>query len=132
MKKIRSASLKIGKVIHDELSDIINIYPCVAPQNTTYPFAVYKRTNLQVENSKDIFNVSETATIEIVIVADTYSESIEKAINTKMYLERLSGVYKTAMDEKLNISDISLVDSSEDYTGEAYLQVMIFRIEMID
>lgn len=131
MKKIRSASLKIGKVIHDELSDLINIFPIVAPQGSTYPFAVYKRNSLQVANTKDLFNISETADIEINIVSNTYSESIEKAINIKMYLEHLKGVYTTAKDEEINISDIYLVDSSEDYNGDAYIQTLLFRVEMV-
>lgn len=130
MKKIRSASLKIGKVIHDELSDAITTYPLVAPQNTTYPFAIYKRTSLQVENTKDIFNCHETADIEIVIVSNTYSETIEKAIDVKMYLEHLKGTYSTSMDESINISDITLVDSSEEYNGDAYLQILNFRIDI--
>ena len=131
MKKIRSTSLKIGKVIHDELSDVINIFPIVAPQNSTYPFAVYKRTSLQIANTKDIFNISETADIEIVIISNTYSESIEKAQNVKMYLERLNGKYSTVMNEYITIQDIALIDSSEDYNGEAYLQILTFRIEMV-
>lgn len=130
MKKIRSASFKIGKVINEELNDIIQIFPCVAPQNTSYPFAVYKRLNLQTANTKDIYNYTETANIEVVIVSNTYLESVEKAINVKMYLEHLSGTYKTGKDEVINISDITLVDSSEDWSGNAYYQILNFQISM--
>lgn len=130
MKKIRSASLKLGKILNDELNDIINIYPVVAPQKTTYPFAVYKRLNLQVANSKDIYNHTESANVEIIIVSNTYTETVEKAVDVKMFLEHLSGTYKTAKDEYINISNITLVDSSEDWSGDAYYQVLNFQIDM--
>lgn len=131
MKKIRSASLKIGKVIHDELADIIDIYPLVAPAQTTGTFAVYKRNSLSVSNTKDIYNYEEVCNLEIVIVASTYLESVEKAIDVKMYLEHLSGEYQTAKDETINIADITLIDSSEDYTSnDAYIQTLNFQIEL--
>ena len=132
MKKIRSASLKIGKVIHDELRDIIDIYPLVAPANTTGTFAVYKRSGLKVDSTKDGFNYQEISNIEIVIVSQTYLESVEKAINIKMYLEHLRGTYHTAKDETIEIADITLIDSSEDYSNDAYLQLMNFQVTMFN
>ncbi len=128
MKKIRSASLKIGKVLHDELKDIIDIYPVVAPSNTTGTFAVYKRLSLGVSNTKDIYNYEEIASVEIVIVAQTYLESVEKAINVKMYLEHLHGKFTTAKDEHILISDVTLTNCSEEWSNDAYLQVMTFDI----
>ncbi len=130
MKKIRSASLKIGKVLHDELRDIIDIYPVVAPANTSGTFAVYKRQSLGVSNTKDIYNYEEIASVEIVIVAQTYLESVEKAIDIKMYLEHLRGRFKSAKDEEILISDITLTNCSEEWSNDAYLQVMNFDITM--
>ena len=130
MKKIRSASLKIGKVIHDELRDIIDVYPVIAPQNTSGVFGVYRRTALSVDNTKDIFNHEEIVTMEIAIIAPTYLESIEKAMNVKFYLEHLHGQFETKMDEHINIADITLVDSSEEWTNDMYVQIMQFRIKI--
>lgn len=132
MRKLRSASLKIGKVIHDELSDIIDIFPIVAPQNTTGIFAVYKRNSLRVRNTKDIFNYEEVANVDISIIAPTYLESVEKSIDVKMYLEHLHGEFKTQKDEVINISDITLTDCSESWTGESYVQTMRFDIMMVN
>lgn len=132
MKKIRSASLKIGKVIHDELRDIIDIFPLVAPANTTGTFAVYKRSSLKVDNTKDGFNYQEVSNIEIVIVSQTYLESIEKAINVKMYLEHLHGTFQTAKDETIEIGDITLIDASEEYNNDAYLQIMNFQVTIFN
>lgn len=130
MKKIRSASLKIGKVIHDELRDIIDIYPVIAPQNTTGTFGVYRRTGLNVANTKDIYNYDEIAWIDIAIIASTYAESVDKAINIKMYLEHLHGQFQTKKDEHINISDITLIDCSEEYSNDNYIQIMKFQITM--
>ena len=132
MKKIRSASLKVGKVIHDELKDIIDIYPLIAPANTTGTFAVYKRSGLRVDNTKDGFNYQEVCNIEIIIVSQTYLESVEKAINVKMYLEHLKGSYQTAKDEVIEIGDITLIDCSEDWNNDAYIQTMNFQIMMFN
>lgn len=133
MKKIRSASLKVGKVIHEELADIIDIYPLVAPANTTETFAVYRRKSLSVDNTKDGFNYQEISNLEITIVSDTYLESIEKAITVKMYLEHLRGEYKTGKDEIINVADITLIDCSEDYTSnDAYIQTLNFQITIFN
>lgn len=130
INKIRSASLKVGKVIHDELRDIIDIYPVIAPQNTTGTFGVYRRTSLALSNTKDIYNYEEVAMIEIAIIAPTYLESVEMAINVKFYLEHLSGKYETKKDEHINIADISLADSSEEWSNENYIQIMQFRVKI--
>ena len=130
MKKLRSASLKIGKVIHEQLNDLIANYPIIAPQNTTYPFAVYKRTGLQVANTKDIYNYEEEANIEIIVVSQSYDESLEIATNMKMYLEHLNGTFKTSKNEVINISDITLTDTNEDFNNDAYLQIMNFKISI--
>lgn len=130
MKKIRSASLKIGKVIHDELRDIMDVYPVIAPQNTTGTFGVYRRTSLGVKNTKDIYNYEESADIEIAIISPTYAESLEKAINVKMYLEHLHGQFQTKKDEHINIADITLIDCSEEWSNDNYIQIMKFEITL--
>ena len=132
MKKIRSASLKIGKVIHDELRDILDIYPVIAPQNTTGTFGVYRRTGLNVANTKDIYNFQEIAGIEIAIISSTYAESIDKAINVKMYLEHLHGKFQTKKDEHIDIGDITLTDCSEDWTNDNYIQILKFQITIFN
>lgn len=132
MKKIRSASLKIGKVIHDELRDILDIYPVIAPQNTNGCFGVYRRESLTVENTKDIYNICEIAVVEIAIIAPSYIESLEKSIDVKFYLEHLSGKFVTQKDEYINVANITLVDSSEEYAQDNYLQILKFEIKMYD
>lgn len=130
MKKIRSSSMKIGKVLHDELKDILDIYPVIAPQNISGSFGVYRRTSLSVANTKDIYNHEEIAEIEIAIICQTYADSIEKAMNVKMYLEHLHGSYMTAKEESINISDITLTDCSEEWSNDNYIQILKFAIRI--
>lgn len=128
VRKIRTASLKIGKVIHDELKDILDIYPVIAPQKTTGVFGVYRRISLKCDNTKDIYNLYEVAGIEIAIISPSYLDGIEKAINVKFYLEHLSGQYETKMDEKINIAQIVMTDSSEDWANDNYIQILKFDV----
>lgn len=128
MKKLRSSSLKIGKVINQELNDIIQVFPIVAPVKTSFPFAVYKRNGLSVKNTKDIYNFEETATIEIVVASNGYDEGLNIATNIKMYLEHLKGEYKTSKEEQINIEDVTMIDASEDWQNDAFLQSMTFEI----
>lgn len=132
MKKIRSSSLLIGKVIADELKSNIDVYPIIAPLDTKYPFAVYRRTSLEVENTKDIYNIKELATLDLIIVSQSYAESLKIASDLKMFLEHLHGKYKTNMQEEINISDITVIDASEEYNNDAYLQKMTLRIEIMN
>lgn len=128
MKKIRSSSLLIGSVIANELQSNIVTYPIVAPLETTYPFAVYKRLGLEFQNTKDMYNVSEIATVEVVIVAQSYAESLRYATDIKMFLERLKGTYKTLKNEEIDIEDITVIDASEEWNNDAYLQKMTLQI----
>lgn len=128
MKKIRSSSLLIGSVIANELQTNITTYPIVAPIDTKYPFAVYKRLGLEFANTKDMYNVEEIATVEIVIVAQSYAESLRYATDIKMFIERLKGKYKTMKNEEINIEDITVIDASEEWNNDAYLQKMTVQI----
>ena len=130
MKKIRSSSLLIGKVINQELRDILPIYPIIAPNGTVGNFGVYKRLSLTVDNTKDIYNYIEKTDVAITIVSDKYEEGLTIATNIKMYLEHLKGVYKTQKNEELHIADITLIDANEDWGNDKYIQNMVFSISL--
>lgn len=130
MRKIRSASLKIGKVLIDELNSTIQTYPIIAPQNTVGSFCIYRRINIRLDNTKDLYFHRELVNMEIVVVCPTYSESIEKSIEIKFILEHLRGKYITGQDEVINITDCTLTDAREEYNSDAYLQIMTFDIEI--
>jgi hypothetical protein len=68
------SSLQIGKAIYTILvkNKITKVFPLVADEGTTFPFIVYKRSGLEPSNTKDRFNYSELATLDIIVAASTY------------------------------------------------------------
>ena len=109
------SSLQVGKAIYSLLSDL-NAYPLVADEGTNYPFIIYKRNGLVPSNSKDRYNYKELATIEIVIAAKEYQESIDIAETVKKRIEHQRGVF-----DDIKIGDITLVGASESYIDNAFI-----------
>lgn len=130
MKRIRNSSLLIGKVITQELQDRISIFPIVAPLGTQGNFAVYQRLNLEAESTKDGYNFVEKTNVAITIVSDRYDEGLNISTDIKMYLEGLRGDYKTKLNEDIIIDDITLIDASEEYNNDKYLQTLVFEISL--
>lgn len=131
MTKLRTSSLKIGRVVNQILSNILPTYPIVAEKGTQYPFAVYRRTGLQTANTKDIYNTVEYATVEIIVAATTYNESLKYAQDVKIRLENQRGFSESAKEEDIKITDVFLTGASEDFVNDAYVQYMtfVFHIE---
>lgn len=129
-------SLEIGKVIatyltgNEELNAIINnkVFPIVADQGTTYPFVVYKRSSLQTASSKDRYNYSEVAYVEMVVASKSYRQSVEIATKIKKILDKKRGVL-----DDININEIRLDNAYEDYMSDTdvFVQYLTFRIEII-
>ena len=129
-------SLEIGKVIatylteNKELNAIINnkVFPIVADQGTTYPFVVYKRGGLQTASSKDRYNYSEIAYVEMVVASKSYRQSVEIATKIRDVLDQKRGVL-----DSININEIRLENAYEDYMSDTdvFVQYLTFRIEII-
>lgn len=129
-------SLEIGKVIatylteNKELNAIINnkVFPIVADQGTTYPFVVYKRSSLQTASSKDRYNYSEVAYVEMVVASKSYRQSVEIATKIRDVLDKKRGVL-----DDININEIRLENAYEDYMSDTdvFVQYLTFRIEII-
>lgn len=129
-------SLEIGKVIatyltgNEELNAIINnkVFPIVADQGTTYPFVVYKRSSLQTASSKDRYNYSEVAYVEMVVASKSYRQSVEIATKIRDVLDKKRGVL-----DDININEIRLENAYEDYMSDTdvFVQYLTFRIEII-
>ena len=131
MTKLRTSSLKIGRVVNQILSKILPTFPNVAEKGTQYPFAVYRRTGLQTANTKDIFNIVEYATVEVIVAATTYNEALKYAQDLKIHLENHRGFSESAKEESIKITDVFLTNASEDFVNDAYIQYMtfVFHIE---
>lgn len=82
-------------------------------------------------DTKDRYNVRETATMEIVIAAATYAQSLDLAQAVKVRLDHRAGrSYETETEEPIYIEDIILVNASEEYTNGAFIQVLTFEVKM--
>lgn len=130
MAKLRTSSLKIGRVINEELKNILPTFPIIADKGTPYPFAVYKRNSLSLSNTKDMYNHLEKASVEIVIAATTYNESVELAQAVKVRLENLAGKFETKTEDAITIDDCALVSASENWMNDAYVQTLIFDFDI--
>lgn len=129
--KLRTSSLKVGRVIHRELCDIAPCFAVVAENTAKFPFITWRRTGLSCIDTKDRYNVRETATMEIVIAATTYAQSLDLAQAVKVRLDhRVGREYETENEEPIYIEDIILTNASEEYANGAFVQVLTFDVMM--
>lgn len=126
-------SLLIGKYIYKLLSEdevltqIVTpkkIFPLVANAETTYPFIVYARTGLNVAYCKDCVT-ENTVEMQVIAVSDKYVESLEVANQIRRILE-----LKRFKDEDVFIRDCRLSSVYEEYIENAFVQKMIFTINI--
>ena len=123
--KHNTRNMNVGKAVNTMLSTVLPAYPIIAEQGANFPFATYRRMGYYTKNTKDIYNYEETITIEVMIAAQTYAESIELAQRVKDMLEGNRGTY-----ENLKINDITMTDASEDFIADTYVQRMQFNIDL--
>ena len=124
-------SLQVGKVIFDILSNDpqvtqrVNskIFPLVAENNTTFPFIVYKRTGIEPQTSKDRMIHREETNVDVIIISDTYNDSIEVADLVKTALTGKNGIFSG-----ISVKDIEFIDASEDFQDETFIQNLTFKI----
>lgn len=125
MKRLHTDSLKIGTYLNDRLQQFLPCYPIIAEKGANYPFCVYKRTALSGNTSKDGYTFEEAISIEIIVCATTYSESIRLAHEIKTQLEQQRGKF-----EGINITGITLINANEDWSSDAYIQRLYFTIDI--
>lgn len=120
--------ISIGKAIKSLLvaglskTSIKNkIYPLIADETTTFPFIIYRRSSITPESDKDYSN--DSAHIQIMIAANNYAESVELAEQVRTSLVHKKGIIQT-----IPVEDISLVDGSEEFIDNTFVQNLIFKI----
>lgn len=87
-------SLEIGKLIYSllsadsRLSTLLGnkIFPLIVENNTTYPFIVYKRSDVKANYTKDYY-LNDDVSIDIVCVSDNYLSGLEIAVIIREILE---------------------------------------------
>ena len=123
------SSLYIGKAINsllranEELLSAVGqkIYPIVAEVSTTYPFIIYRRSSLTPASNKD--QQAEAIYLDVFVVTERYATGVDIAELVRTALER--GNYS---DTK--IQDIKLVNASEDFLDDAFIQNLTFKIDI--
>lgn len=123
--KHNTKNLNVGKAINTMLSTVLPSYPIIAEQGANFPFCVYRRIGYNPKNTKDVYNYEESVVIEVNIAATTYAESVELAQRVKDILEHNRGTY-----DNLKINDITMMDASEDWINDSYIQSMRFNIDL--
>lgn len=118
--------LEVGKAIYKILEGIKSVYPIVADQGAEFPYIVYRRAGLSHANTKDRFNYQEVATVEVIVAATSYLESIELAKQVMYRLEHTRGLYN-----EISINEIKLIDAEEDYIENTFIQRLTFSIEIL-
>lgn len=121
-------TLNIGKYIYHVLTNSNDIkckvYPLVADNDAKFPFIVYRRINLVSSASKDgVFE--DDVTVEIVVVCDKYSDSINIATTIRNLLERQSVVF-----DNLEINDGVLTLANEEFNNNTYIQRLQFNFKI--
>lgn len=126
-------SLLITKYIRTILSQdsdlmkkipIKQFYPVDAKLSTTFPFAVIIRTGMMDNQSKDGI-YEDIVTVSIIVADDNYYGSIDIANEIRNWLE--GHCYK---DETINITQMKLSSTSEGYYNDAFIQELIFTINI--
>ena len=124
-------SILINKAIAKILNDSVqlknkvgnNIYALVANENCTFPFVVFKRNNMTVEYNKDGVAIN-MVDVQVIIGADTYSDSVEVAQIVRSELELKKGVYNG-----VKIIDSKITSVEEDYVNNSFAQSIIFQLK---
>ncbi len=122
--------ISIGKVIKSLLvSGLSNtnvknkIYPLIADETTTFPFIIYRRNSISPESDKDQTN--DSATFQIMIAANNYAESVDLAEKVRTALVHKSGTIQT-----IPVEDITLVDGSEEFIDNTFVQNLTLKITL--
>jgi len=122
-------TIQIGKVINallnadSGLSEMIGnrVFPIVSKEGTQYPFVVYRRNSVTPTYCKDGL-ASETASVDIVIASNTYTNSIEVADRVRAAIDKRACVFQDT-----TASNIEMTTAEEDFVDDTYIQTLNFN-----
>ena len=100
------------------------IYPILAPEGTTGNYIVYIRDEYSIERIKQgIYN--QNCIVYISCVSSNYDTSQQMA---DAVFQCLDNKYNISNDTQ-NIQSIEMIDSTEDYNSDVYVQTLQFKIK---
>ena len=106
-----------------ELSILVgtNIFPVIAPEDTTGDIIVYYRHQYSKQYAGDI-EVLDTCKIFFAIVSDNYDRSIKIAQTVNNIIE---GTHYNSDNYGYKCH---LADSTEDFSDKKYIQILLYNI----
>lgn len=115
------------RLLSDEkLKELVGnkIFPIIAPEGTTNNYIVYVRDEYSIDRTKTGI-AFHNCIVFISCVSSSYDESQKIA---DAVFQCLDGRYKINTKAH-NINSIELIDSTEDYNGDCFIQTLSFSIK---
>lgn len=114
--RVRTALLASSEIV----SMVGNqIFPIVAPKDTLGDFIIYQRDEYSKQYTQMGIS-NQSCRVYVNAISDSYDRSQELAYQIN---ESLEGIHTN-----LNM-DVKLVDSTEDFEDDKYIQVLLFDIQ---
>jgi hypothetical protein len=109
----------------EEISSLVDnrVYPIIAPEGTKGDYIVYIRDEYSISRTKQgIYD--QKCIVYVSCVSSSYDNSQKLA---SAVFNCLDGRYSKS--ENTIINNIQMIDSTEDYAGDVYIQVLEFSIQ---
>lgn len=122
--------VNISKYVYQKLAAVngLTVYPVVAPFDTdtpSTPYAVYRRTGIDVEYSKDLFTGMVKQRYEVIIADKDYAAACDLAEQAANALLGMSYSVKTP---NLAIGQVHLNDLNDDFIDGLFLETITIEI----
>jgi hypothetical protein len=98
------------------------VYPLILPQDTALPAVVIDRSSTAVYSNDGTYGFVNT--INIAVIAASYTESVTIAEK----IDNILNFYRGTV-AGIKIIDSRLLDVSENYQEEAYVQKLVYEIK---
>ena len=128
-------SLSVGLMICSLLEGSVGVtqlvkrvYPVSSLQDEKLPYIVYSRASSANDNSKD--DTRDNVSFYLDCCADTYAGAVMIAEAARAALEGRGKVYKGTSEKELHSDYIKLIDASETYADEAYIERLQFAAKV--
>ena len=127
---VKRTALSAGLIVKELLEvpqiteKVTNIVSVFATSDMETPYIAYRRVSMPVEYTKQ--GAKDVAQLEVAVYGGTYKESVDLAEAVRDALEGMTGESQCG----LALSRCSLVDASEDWGEGAFIQILIFNVEI--
>lgn len=128
-------SLELGRVVKSillqdkELSKQVGsrVFPLVADKGTSFPFIVYRRDGLTPSTNKDKLVYDTQVRMSFIVASSDYRQGLD--ICSKVVDVLLASQGRT-IGGGLDITDLELLDTSEEYREDTFLQLLSITVNI--